>query len=104
VVILTTEMPNLESKLRAHDWFYNYADDHRAWTRGNMQSREINNLMELARIAGDGAAAAELYNQYNPHAQETAFSHAERISRMYLDEDGTYSVKWYTKEEYEAKN
>lgn len=101
---MTIDMPNLESKLRAHDWFYNYADDQRAWTRGKMESSEINNLMELARVAGDGAAAAELYNKYNPHAQPTAFRHADRISEMYLDVDGTYSVKWYTKEEYEAKN
>lgn len=97
-------MPNLESKLRAHDWFYQYADDHNAWTSGNMKSKEINNLMEIARVAGDGAAAADLYNKYNPYAHPRMFAHADRISELYLDEDGTFSVKWYTKEEYEAKN
>ena len=98
------EMPNLESKLKAHDWFYHMSDDHRAYTRGRMQSTEINNLMELARVAGDGAAAAELYNKYNPNAQATAFRHAQKICQMYLDDDGTYSVNWLTEEEYEAQN
>lgn len=98
------DMPNLESKLAAHDWFYNMSDDHRAYTRGSAESTEIRNLMELARIAGDGADAAELYNKYNPHAHESAFKFASKISKVYLDEYGTYSVKWFTKEDYEAQN
>jgi len=98
------DMPNLESKLKAHDWFYHMSDDHRAYTRGRTQSAEINNLMEIARVAGDGAAAAELYNQYNPNAQESAFRFADKVCHMYLDVDGTYSVSWLTREDYEAQN
>lgn len=101
---MTTDMPNLESKLKAHDWFYHMSDDNRAYTRGSTQSTEINNLMELARVAGDGEAAAELYNKYNPNCQPTAFRYAQKISLMYLDTDGTYSINWLTKEEYEAQN
>lgn len=101
---MTIEMPNLESKLKSHDWFYAYSDDQSYWRKGSEESKEITRLMELARIAGDGAAAAALYNEHNPYAQPSWFEHAERISEMYLDEDGTYSVRWYTKEEYEVNN
>lgn len=80
------------------------SDDNRAYTLGRTQSTEINNLMELARVAGDGEAAAELYNKYNPNCQPTAFRYAQKISLMYLDTDGTYSINWLTKEEYEAQN
>ena len=38
----------LLEKLRRHDWFYGYADDHRAWKRGAQRHRELQ--AELARL------------------------------------------------------
>jgi len=30
--------------LKSHDWYYAYSDDHRYWTRGTAQRRELNTL------------------------------------------------------------
>ena len=32
------------TKLKNHDWYYAYSDDHRYWSAGNRQSRELRSL------------------------------------------------------------
>ena len=33
-------------KLRQHDWYYGFADDHRSWTKGRDQAKVIRDLHE----------------------------------------------------------
>ncbi len=34
------------AKLRSHDWYFGYSDDHRYWTRGRTQLKELNAMHE----------------------------------------------------------
>jgi len=36
----------LELLLRNHDWYYDYSDDHRSWTKGKRERDEINALVK----------------------------------------------------------
>lgn len=46
--------------LKAHDWFYEYSDDHRVWTRGKDQRRIILNLREQCD------PDSEIWNEHCP--------------------------------------
>jgi hypothetical protein len=46
--------------LKRHDWFYEYSDDHKVWTRGREQARALN----AARQEHD--KGYEIWNQYAP--------------------------------------
>ena len=35
--------------LNSHDWYFNYSDDHRVWTRGN---RALNRIRHIAAESG----------------------------------------------------
>jgi hypothetical protein len=37
--MMTTE--EYQSKLKAHDWFYDYSDDHSVWRRGKAERQEL---------------------------------------------------------------
>jgi hypothetical protein len=41
--MMTTE--EYQAKLKAHDWYYDYSDDHSVWRRGKAERQE---LWELA--------------------------------------------------------
>lgn len=32
--------------LEIHDWYYQYADDHRAWTKGSQESKRLQALIQ----------------------------------------------------------
>lgn len=44
--------------LKKHDWFYHYADDHRAWTKGQDSWKNIQQTK--AKINGMGERKAQL--------------------------------------------
>jgi hypothetical protein len=54
----------LEEKLKRHDWYYQYSDDHSAWKRGCRQAEEIQNIMENLKQNDFGQQAKDLYNKY----------------------------------------
>ena len=35
------ERAEFGSKLKGHDWYYGYSDDHRVWTRGNAAHKRL---------------------------------------------------------------
>ena len=47
-------------KLRTHDWFYEYSDDHSVWRRGSDERDVIRKLQE--EIDGD----YKVWNEYAP--------------------------------------
>lgn len=38
---MNEKLEKLESLLKSHDWFYEYSDDHRVWTKGHNQYQKI---------------------------------------------------------------
>ena len=52
--------------LKYHDWYYMYADDHRAWTEGNESSKKINQILKDFKERGLEEASMELYKEYAP--------------------------------------
>jgi len=46
-------------KLRRHDWFYEYSDDHSVWQRGQAAS------YELRQLAKENDTFALMYADYN---------------------------------------
>lgn len=54
-------LERLEEALKKHDWFYHYSDDHRAWTKGTNEWREITALRDAAE---DKEAADALIKRY----------------------------------------
>lgn len=47
-------------KLRTHDWFYEYSDDHGVWRRGSDERDQLRRLQE--EIDSD----YKVWNQYAP--------------------------------------
>ena len=62
---LLTEFTN---DLKAHDWFYDYSDDHSIWTRGRNERKQLQNvantLVKTKQASTD--QIAELWNTYAP--------------------------------------
>lgn len=49
----------LELRLKEHDAYFDYSDDHNAWHRGNEQLKEINLLVKML-----GKQGVIMYEQY----------------------------------------
>jgi len=45
--------------LESHDWYYNYSDDHRAWSKGSEESRR------LQSIAQENPTLLRMYDDYS---------------------------------------
>lgn len=60
---------SLEQHMKVHDWYYDYSDDHRVWTRGHNERSQINRLsMDLREK--DKARVEALYDTYSPFRKE----------------------------------
>lgn len=57
-------MENLIQKLKTHDWFYMYSDDHRSFTKGNGELHDLKALM--IELGLDSKTKQGLFNQYCP--------------------------------------
>ena len=57
-------MDDYIAKLKAHDWTYDYSDDHRVWQRGSQERDEIRRLAKI--IDPD----LKIYNKFNPMKSE----------------------------------
>jgi len=53
-------MEDYISKLKSHDWFYAYSDDHRYYTKGSEEWKEISRLQKILD------PKHEVYNKYAP--------------------------------------
>ena len=60
-------MAKLEKALQTHDWYYMMSDDHRYYTRGSEEARNIHNLITKLKEAGQGEEAEALYKSYHHH-------------------------------------
>lgn len=82
-------MQQLEQALKSHDWYYMMSDDHRYYTRGSEQARNIHNLITKLKEAGQGEEAEALYKSYhekNRISEASAGSiqkkHGELVAKM----------------------
>ena len=56
---------DLEKRLKDHDWYYAFSDDHRAWCSGEESRRIMLNLLnEAAKI--DSYKARKMFARYAP--------------------------------------
>jgi len=46
-------------KLRHHDWYYAYSDDHRVWSRGNENAQRLRDIADT-----HGPEYKRLYEEY----------------------------------------
>ena len=60
------EEQKLESLLKSHDWYYQYSDDHSAWTRGNEKEKEIHSLIATLTKDGKKSEIEALWKKYAP--------------------------------------
>lgn len=51
---------------RTHDWYYEYSDDHRVWTRGKNERASINQLYKILDENGLKEKADEIRSKYSP--------------------------------------
>lgn len=51
---------------RTHDWYYDYSDDHRVWTRGKEQRGNINRLYKILEDNGLKEKADEIKAEHCP--------------------------------------
>lgn len=59
-------LEEFEQLLKAHDWTYNYSDDHRVWTRGREQANNIAKARKLLDEKGLKEEADKLHYKYTP--------------------------------------
>jgi len=53
------EIAEYFKELQKHDWYYNYSDDHRAWVKGN------ENTKRLQAIAQEKPILGRMYTEYS---------------------------------------
>lgn len=56
----------LAQKLKAHDWYYTYSDDGTVYRRGEQEAKEIREIIAVAKEAGVGPEAQQLWEDYKP--------------------------------------
>ena len=55
---------SLDKMLKAHDWTYEYSDDHRYWERGRKEMSIIND--KIKELGGWSQKIVNKYNKYAP--------------------------------------
>lgn len=64
-----SNLSEFEELLRTHDWFYNYADDSRAYDKGRKESFAIRLARTNLENEGLKAEADALFEQYKPKVE-----------------------------------
>ena len=72
-------MKELLTLLRAHDWTYEWSDDHSVWTRGVEQKKEIEAKAKV--IGRDGERLLKAY-------RDVQFGPAHSLAYIYSDSEG----------------
>ncbi len=88
-------MSQLEQALKTHDWYYMMSDDHRWYTRGSEQARNIHNLITKLKDAGQGEQAEALYKSYHEknRINETPtneYKVGDKVSKKYASTDDDF--------------
>jgi hypothetical protein len=43
---MTMDATEFFKLLESHDWYYQYSDDHRAWEKGNKESKRLQSIIQ----------------------------------------------------------
>lgn len=60
------KLKDFEKRLKYHDWYYEYSDDHSVWRAGCKEQNEIRQMMEELKRVEMGDEAQGLYDYYCP--------------------------------------
>ncbi len=63
ILSIEVSLENLEQECKCHDFFYQYSDDHRVWSKGHDRYQIINVLLDKLSHSRE---AVEIYNKYAP--------------------------------------
>ena len=61
-------LASFEAKMKAHDWFYQYSDDHSVYQRGEAQLDELLGMRRALERDGLGAEANALWAAHSRSA------------------------------------
>ena len=82
-----TKWQELETQLRAHDWYYMMSDDHQIWRRGREQRRCLA-MLAVGLAREDLQRVQRLWNQYAPITEAgpdlqfgNLFHHLDHLAR-----------------------
>jgi hypothetical protein len=56
-------------RLKYHDWYYDYSDDHRVWSRGDQDNRWIQSEKAYLNSMGLEQQTQALWEQYCPWSE-----------------------------------
>ena len=59
-------LKELEQRLKSHDWWYQYSDDHIYWVRGGQEWKEIRELVAKINDAGLEKEAETIWKKTAP--------------------------------------
>lgn len=63
---IAAELKRLESLCAAHDWYFDFSDDHSVWKRGQRESDAIMAIQRSMIAQGFGAEAKAVVDKYIP--------------------------------------
>lgn len=78
-------LERLERGLAGADWFYERADDARAFQRGRERMQAIRELAKALETAGAARAVALLWREYAPVGSYPPLAHAQPFNRVRPD-------------------
>lgn len=62
--VMHPDMVQFERLLKAHDWYFEYSDDHRVWQRGRDERDEIRRQRDILCGLGMDEIANKMYDKY----------------------------------------
>lgn len=63
----------LEVRLKTHDWFYAFSDDHSVWVAGQTNASEMGRLMSILKEV-DNPRISELIRKHAPRQEQINFN------------------------------
>jgi|LakMenE18May11ns_1017448.scaffolds.fasta_scaffold5840688_1 hypothetical protein len=68
---MSDKLLQYEKLLKAHDWYYDYSDDHRAWRKGSDEFDALRKLRNELKEEFDVRVLDQIWNKYSPFSKET---------------------------------
>lgn len=71
---------SLDKMLKAHDWTYQYSDDHRYWKRGSEERNIIHN--KIKELGGFNKEIVKKWNKFAPKSEQTDMEWQNTIKKL----------------------
>ena len=71
---------SLDKMLEAHDWYYQYSDDHRYYKKGSEQQNIIHK--KIKELGGWNQEIVDKYNKFAPKSMQTDMEWQDMIKKL----------------------